>query len=74
MQLEDAETGRQVLIDTGSRAFREAFAARAADRRMAFTRLARSAQVDLIDVSTDGDHFDALVRFFRLRERRRRGR
>jgi uncharacterized protein (DUF58 family) len=73
VQLEDAETGRQVLIDTGSRSFRQAFAARSADRRTAFTRLARGAQVDLIDVTTDGDHFDALVRFFRLRERRRRG-
>ena len=73
VQLEDAETGQQVLIDTGSRRFRESFAARATERRTAFTRLARSAQVDLIEVSTDGDHFDALVRFFRLRERRRRG-
>lgn len=73
VRLEDAETGRQVLIDTGSRRFRAAFAARAAARRAASTRLARSARVDLIDVSTDGNHFDALVRFFRLRERRRRG-
>jgi len=73
VRLEDAETGRQLLIDTGDRRFRAAFAARAAARRAAFTRLARSARVDVIDVSTDGNHFDALVRFFRLRERRRRG-
>jgi uncharacterized protein (DUF58 family) len=72
VQLEDAETGRQVLIDTGSRRFREAFAARAAARRGAFTALARSSQVDLIDVGTDGGHFDALLRFFRIRDRRRR--
>jgi hypothetical protein len=26
--------------------------------------------VDLIEVSTDGGHLDALIRFFRLRERR----
>jgi uncharacterized protein (DUF58 family) len=73
VQLEDAETGRQVLVDAGSRRFREAFAARSAARRESFTRLVRSAQVDLIDVSTGGDHFDALLRFFRLRDRRRRG-
>jgi uncharacterized protein (DUF58 family) len=73
VQLEDAETGEQVLIDTSSRRFQEAFAERAAERRAAFTRLTRSAKVDLIDVSTDGDHFNALVKFFRLRERRRRG-
>jgi uncharacterized protein (DUF58 family) len=72
VQLEDAETGRQVLIDTGSRRFREAFAARAQARHAAFTALARSSQVDLIDVDTDGGHFDALLRFFRIRDRRRR--
>ena len=72
VQLEDAETGEQVLIDAGSRRFREQFAARAKARRDAFTALARSSQVDLIDVGTDGDHFDALLRFFRLRDRRRR--
>ncbi|MEO2088549.1 MAG: DUF58 domain-containing protein [Gemmataceae bacterium] len=74
VQLEDAETGRQVLIDTGSKRFRTAFAARAMERRAAFTKLARSAQADLIEVGTGGDHFDALLRFFRTRERRTRGR
>lgn len=73
VQLEDAETGRQVLVDAGDRRFRERFAARVAARRGAFTKLARSAGVDLIDVSTDGRHFDALHRFFRQRDRRRRG-
>jgi uncharacterized protein (DUF58 family) len=73
VQLEDAETGWQVLIDAGSRRFRAAFAGRARVRREAFTKLARSSQVDLIDVSTGGEHFDALLKFFRLRDRRRRG-
>lgn len=72
VQLEDAETAEQVLIDTGSRHFREQFAANARERRDRFTTLARSSQVDLIDVGTDGRHFDALMRFFHIRERRRR--
>ena len=74
MQLDDAETGQQVLIDTSSKKLRTAFAARAAERRAAFTKLARSSQADLIEVGTAGDHFDALLRFFRTRERRTRGR
>lgn len=74
VRLEDAETARQKLIDTGSRRFREGFAARAAERRAAFLKVARGAQADLIDVSTDGKHFDALLRFFRARDRRNRGR
>ncbi len=74
VQLEDAETGRQLLIDTNSRKLRTAFAARALERRAAFTKLARSAQADLIEVGTAGNHFDALLKFFRTRERRTRGR
>jgi uncharacterized protein (DUF58 family) len=73
VRLEDAETGRQAVIDTASRAFREGFAARGRERAAAFTRLARGAQADLVEAGTDGNHFDALLGFFRKRERRRRG-
>ncbi len=74
VRLEDAETGEQRLIDTDNRRFREQFAAKSQVRRDAFTQLTRAAQIDLIDLDTDGMHLDALTRFFRLRERRRRGR
>jgi uncharacterized protein (DUF58 family) len=75
LEVSDAETGKHLLIDTRRAAVREAFAAAAAQRKAEFQSLARSGRVDLIEVSTDGTHFDALVRFFRLREsRRRRGR
>ena len=73
LRIEDAETGRQAVIDTSNPRFQTAFAARSKVRREAFTNLVRSAQVDLIEVSTDGNHFDALLRFFQLRDRRRRG-
>jgi uncharacterized protein (DUF58 family) len=73
VRLEDAETGRQVVIDAGSRAFRAAFAARARERAAGFTKLARGAGADLIEAGTDGNHFDALLKFFRRRDRRRQG-
>ena len=73
VRLEDAETGRQVVVDASSRAVREAFAARGRERLAAFTKLSRGAQADLIDAGTDGKHFDALLAFFRKRDRRRRG-
>jgi hypothetical protein len=41
-------------------------------RRLRLRQLARANRVDLIEVSTDGGHLDALVRFFRLRQRRLR--
>ncbi len=72
LEVEDAETGQRRLIDTGSRAVRAAYAERGRARRQALRQLARSAQIDLVEVSTDGGHLDALIRFFRLRERRLR--
>jgi uncharacterized protein (DUF58 family) len=72
VRFRDAETGRQVLIDTGDRGVRERFAALAAERVASFTKLARGAQADVIEVGTDGSHFDALLGFFRKRDRRRR--
>jgi uncharacterized protein (DUF58 family) len=73
LELEDAETGARLLLDTSSSRVRQAYAASAAARRGALRQLAQSAGVDLIEVSTHGGHLDALIRFFRLRERRLRG-
>jgi uncharacterized protein (DUF58 family) len=72
VRLEDAETGQQVVIDTSSPAVRTRFEAQAAERTAAFTKIARGSQADIIEVNTDGGHFDALLSFFRKRDRRRR--
>lgn len=69
VQLEDAETGAQMLIDTRSRAVRAAYARQASERLAAQRQLFRAAGVDVIDASTDGTHLESLVRFFRARER-----
>ncbi len=74
VQMEDPETGRRLLLDTGSKAVRLQFETVARLRRNEFRQLARAAGTDVIEVSTDGKHFDALLRFFRLRERRQRHR
>jgi uncharacterized protein (DUF58 family) len=70
LELEDAETGERLLLDTSSAAVRDAFRAAAKQRQAALVQLARQARVDVIEVSTSGGHLDALIRFFRLRERR----
>jgi uncharacterized protein (DUF58 family) len=72
LELEDAETGRRLVLDTSSRKVRAAYAEGARQRRAALNQLARSARIDLIEVSTDGGHLDALIHFFHLRERRLR--
>ena len=74
LELEDAETGGRRLLDTNSRAVRDAYRAAARARQEALRQLTRSARIDLIEVATDGGHLDALIRFFRLRERRLRRR
>ncbi len=72
VELEDAETGERLLLDTASPRVRESYGVACRQRREALQQLARSCRADLVEVSTDGNHLDALVRFFRLRERRLR--
>lgn len=72
VRLQDAETGEQAVVDTADAGVRARFAARTAERSAAFTKLARGSQADVIEVGTDGNHFDALLGFFRKRDRRRR--
>jgi uncharacterized protein (DUF58 family) len=69
LQLEDVEEGKMVLLDTSSKAVREAFVQRNQDRQERLRQLARSGRIGLIEVSTDGGGLDALARFFRLRQR-----
>jgi uncharacterized protein (DUF58 family) len=68
----DTETGRQVLVDTGSRAVRDAFAREALAQTSALRRLVQTSGAEFLDIRADGGHLDALARFLYLRERRRR--
>jgi uncharacterized protein (DUF58 family) len=69
LEVEDPETGARVLVDTSSRAVRDAYHSAARGRREAMRQLALTARTDLVEVSTDGRHLDALIDFFRRRER-----
>jgi uncharacterized protein (DUF58 family) len=70
--VQDAETGEQVVVDTHDRGFRERFE-QAAARREATLRdgFARSG-VDTLELSTDDDLADAILRFADLRKQRSR--
>jgi uncharacterized protein (DUF58 family) len=70
VELEEAETGARYVVDTGSARVREAFATRAAAARAERDRMLRTCDVDAIGISTDRPYQDALLRFFRMRERR----
>jgi uncharacterized protein (DUF58 family) len=70
VELEDTETGERLLLDTGSARVRREYAARARERREGLERMFRKAGVDSIAVRTGEPYVDALLRFFRMRERR----
>ncbi|HNT77545.1 MAG TPA: DUF58 domain-containing protein [Anaerolineae bacterium] len=68
--LQDAETGRRLWVDSGSAAWRQAFAQRAAARRAARDAAFTRAQVDHIPVTVGQDYVEPLLAFFNARARR----
>ncbi len=70
----DPETGAVVDVDTGSRVVRERFAKRMREEVEARTHLLRRLAIDEVAVRTDQRYVEPLLRFFRLRETRRRRR
>lgn len=68
--LEDAESGEQLFVDTHDRGFRQRFAALAQQRDAALRQAFAEAGVDALELSTEGDLMDALLRFADLRQLR----
>jgi uncharacterized protein (DUF58 family) len=72
LELEDAESEERLLLDTNSTEVRSAYANSARQRAEMIKQTAQGAGIDIVEISTDGGHLDALLRFFKLRERRLR--
>jgi uncharacterized protein (DUF58 family) len=70
VELEEAETGERYVVDTSDARLRKAFAESAAAARLARDRWLHAANVDAIMIATDRPYTEALLRFFRMRERR----
>jgi uncharacterized protein (DUF58 family) len=68
--VQDAETGEQLFIDSHDRGFRRRFAAAAAQREEELRTAFGVAGVDALELSTDSDLVDAILRFADLRKRR----
>jgi uncharacterized protein (DUF58 family) len=68
--MQDAETGEQLTVDTHDRAFRQRFAAAAAQREQALRESLGEAGVDCLELATDEPLDAALLRFTQLRKRR----
>ena len=68
--IQDAETGEQVFVDSHDRGFRKRFAAAAERREKELRGAFRQAGVDALELCTDDDLVDSILRFADLRKRR----
>ena len=70
VELEDAETGERLVVDTSNLDFRAAFASRGEEARAAQDRTFRRSKVDVVDLSPGRPYLRPLMRFFEERGRR----
>jgi uncharacterized protein (DUF58 family) len=68
--MRDPETGEQLFVDTHDRSFRKRFAAIAERREQELRSAFRDAGADALELSTNDDLVDAVLRFADLRKRR----
>ena len=68
--VQDAETGEQLLVDTGDPAFRRRFAEEAERRDRQVRDALADAGVDTLELSTEDDLIASIVRFAELRKGR----
>ncbi|HNR66717.1 MAG TPA: DUF58 domain-containing protein [bacterium] len=70
IELEDAETGETLLVDTTDQQVRAQFSDTALSRRRQRQTQFRAMNVDSIEVSTGQSYIDPLIHFFRMRAKR----
>ncbi len=70
IELEDAETGEVLLVDTASGQFQRGYSGRSQADFDDLTALIRSINVDSIPIQTDQTYMHDLVQFFHMRHRR----
>ena len=70
IELEDAETGEILTVDTSYEDLRGSFSEKTSQAVMDRTKLFQSMNVDHIDIRTDHSYIEPLIRFFRMRAKR----
>ncbi len=72
VSMNDAETGEQLMVDTHDAGFRQRFAQLAQARETALRGALAHAGVDTLELATDDNLLDAILRFADLRRQRSR--
>ncbi len=73
LTFQDAESGEQLFVDTHDRGFLARFAAAADAREGALLAAFEKAGVDVVELATEDDVMDALMRFAQMRKHSLRG-
>jgi len=71
VEMEDAETGELVLVDTSSAAVRRSFAERAAGEKEDLVRFFAKNGIDAMPISTDRPYVNEVRKLFKRRARKR---
>ena len=67
VELQDSETARKVWVDTSSRAVRDHYAEKWAEREAKTRELLLHNRIDIADISTDSDYVAELIKLFKKR-------
>ncbi len=70
LELEDAETGETVMVDTSNPAIRGSFYSQSKEERETREKFFKSIGVDNININTDRSYVEPITKFFRMRARR----
>lgn len=70
IELEDAETGETILVDTSSPVIRNSFSSRSKSDRDSREKYFKSIGVDSIQVFTGQSYVEPITKFFRMRAKR----
>jgi len=69
LEVTDAESGQQILVDTGSEHVRDHYLAQSQARERDVEMMFRRLRVDRVPIHTDEGYVDPLIRFFRRRNK-----
>ena len=72
IQLEDEETGEQILIDTSNKEFRENYSKIMKKQNDKLDYLFKKNKINSIEINTDENYEIPLKKFFKIRQRRER--
>lgn len=70
IELEDEETGEQILVDTRDAGFRKRYGETVESKNRELSEIMEGLEIDMIEISTAQDWIKSLLKFFDMRVRR----